>query len=74
MWRLQEQLESLAVGVQKCVRQLWQLGTVAAGLSWSSVRRRLRRMKQGGCRISPVRRLLEQLESLAVGVACSSTG
>ena len=31
-------------------------------------------MKEGGCRISLVRRLLEQLESLAVGVACSSTG
>ena len=31
-------------------------------------------MKEGGCRISLVRRQLEQLESLAVGVACSSTG
>ena len=31
-------------------------------------------MKEGGCRISLVRRLLEQLESLAVGIACSSTG
>ena len=31
-------------------------------------------MKQGGCRISLVRRLLEQLELLAVGVACSGTG
>ena len=41
---------------------------------WSSVRRRLRGMKEGGCRFSLVRRLLEQLESLAVGVACSSTG
>ncbi len=26
MWRMQEQLESLAVGVQKCVRQHWQPG------------------------------------------------
>ena len=26
MWRLQEQLESLAVGVQKCVQQHWQPG------------------------------------------------
>ena len=41
---------------------------------WSSVRRRLRGMKEGGCRFSLVRKLLEQLESLAVGVACSSTG
>ena len=32
------------------------------------------RNEAGGCRISLVRRLLEQLESLAVGVACSSTG
>ena len=31
-------------------------------------------MKEEGCRISLVRRLLEQLESLALGVACSSTG
>ena len=31
-------------------------------------------MMEGGCRFSLVRRLLEQLESLAVGVACSSTG
>ena len=31
-------------------------------------------MKEEDCRISLVRRLLEQLESLALGVACSSTG
>lgn len=31
-------------------------------------------MKEGGCRISLVRRLLEQLESLAVGVEWCSTG
>ena len=31
-------------------------------------------MKEGGCRFSLVRKLLEQLESLAVGVAGSSTG
>ena len=32
------------------------------------------RNEEGGCRFSLVRRLLEQLESLAVGVACSGTG
>lgn len=41
---------------------------------WSSVRRGLRGMKEGGCKISLARRRPEQLESLAVGVACSSTG
>ena len=67
MWRLQEQLESLAVGVQICVRQSgqWLLEQRASEVA---------RNEAGGCRISLVRRLLEQLESLAAGVACSSTG
>jgi hypothetical protein len=61
-------------------RLLWAFIMRAAALAardsccWSSVRRRLRGMKEEGCRISLVRRLLEQLESLALGVACSSTG
>jgi hypothetical protein len=69
MWRLQEQLESLAVGVQKCVRQHWQPG------QWLLEQRasEAARNEAGGCRISLVRRLLEQLELPAVGVG-SSTG
>ena len=41
---------------------------------WSSVRRGLRGMKDGGCKISLARRRPVQIEPLAVGVACSSTG
>ena len=61
-------------------RLLWAFKMRAAALAargsccWSSVRWWLRGLKEGGCRTSYRQGLLEQLESLALGVACLMEG